>query len=162
MQVLQSIASIASVAHCPFISAPSTDLFGLDSWTELPDDLTGMQETVEYAAWREFRNTEESRYVGLTLPRVLARQPYGDGGLVCNAFNYDEGVDGSDHEAYLWTNAAYHFGENLTRAFAQTGFCVGILGMSDERGLVKSLPLHKLQNPRRRHQDERAHGAHAQ
>ena len=112
LELLERISQVAASAHCPFLSAAGADMFNLDSFTNLdqPRDLAKIFDTTEYAKWKSFRASEDSRYVGLTLPHTLGRSPYGKDGISVDAFNYEDGVDGTDHSKYLWTNAAYSLG----------------------------------------------------
>lgn len=109
MSLLERISNVAAAAHAPFFSAASPQLFGWDSHTEMggPRDLAKIFDTVEYAKWKSFRDSEDSRYVGLTLPHILMRLPYGQATVPVEAFNFEEDVDGRDHKKYLWGNAAY-------------------------------------------------------
>ena len=118
-------------------------MFNLDSYTELglPRDLAKIFDTVEYAKWKSFRESEDSRYVGLTLPQILMRLPYGPDTVPVEAFNFKEDVDGTDHSKYLWSNAAYTLGTRLTDAFAKYGWTVAIRGV-EGGGLVEGLPTH--------------------
>jgi type VI secretion system protein ImpC len=117
--LLERVSNVAAAAHAPFIAAASAGMFGLESFTDLnkPRDLSKIFDTVEYAKWRSFRESEDSRYVALTMPRVLGRLPYGKETVPVEAFDFEEVADG--HEKYLWTNAAYSYGTRLTDAFAR-------------------------------------------
>jgi type VI secretion system protein ImpC len=143
MALLEKISNVAAAAHAPFIAAASPRLFNLDSFTELavPRDLAKLFDTVEYVKWKSFRDSEDSRYVGLTLPHILLRLPYGQDTVPVEAFNFKEDVDGKDHSKYLWGNAAYALGTRLTDAFARYNWCVAIRGV-EGGGLVEGLPAH--------------------
>jgi type VI secretion system protein ImpC len=143
MALLEKISNVAAAAHAPFISAASPQLFNLDSFTDLgvPRDLAKIFDTVEYAKWKSFRDSEDSRYVGLTLPHILMRLPYGPETVPVEAFNFKEDVDGKDHSKYLWANAAWAFGTRLTDAFAKYQWCAAIRGV-EGGGLVEGLPTH--------------------
>lgn len=143
MSLLERISNVAAAAHAPFLSAASPQLFGFDSFTELsrPRDLAKIFETADYVKWRAFRDSEDSRYVGLTLPHTLARLPYGAETVPVEAFNYEEDVDGQNHDKYLWSNAAYALGTRLTESFAQCGWLATIRGV-EGGGLVQGLPTH--------------------
>ena len=143
MALLERVSNVAAAAHAPFFSAAGSGMFGLDSFTELgnPRDLAKIFDTVEYAKWKSFRDSEDSRYVGLTLPHVLGRLPYGQETVPVEAFNYEEDVDGRDHSKYLWMNAAYTMGARLTDAFAKYGWLAAIRGV-EGGGLVEGLPTH--------------------
>lgn len=143
LSLLERISNVAAAAHAPFLSAASPDLFGFDSFTELsrPRDLAKIFETADYVKWRAFRDSEDSRYVGLTLPHTLARLPYGAETVPVEAFNYEEDVDGQNHDKYLWSNAAYALGTRLTESFAQCGWLATIRGV-EGGGLVQGLPTH--------------------
>jgi type VI secretion system protein ImpC len=145
IELLERVSQVAAAAHAPFLSAATPDLFNLDSFTQLdaPRDLAKIFDTTEYAKWKSFRQSEDSRYVGLTLPHVLVRQPYGRDGVSIEGFAYEEGVDGTDHSKYLWGNAAYALGARLTNAFAMHGWCAAIRGV-EGGGLVEGLPVHNF------------------
>ncbi len=143
IELLEKISQVAAAAHAPFLSAASPQLLSMDSYTQLdqPRDIGKIFDTTEYAKWRSFRQSEDSKYVGLTCPRILMRLPYGAETKPIEAFNYEEGVDGTDHSKYLWGNAAYALGARLTNAFAQFGWCAAIRGV-EGGGLVEGLPAH--------------------
>jgi type VI secretion system protein ImpC len=146
LEMLQHISGTAAAAFCPFIAAASEKMFGFDNWTDLakPRDLAKIFDTVEYAKWRSLRDSEDSRFVTLTMPRVLARLPYGEKTKVVEAFNYEE-INEKDgklaHEDYCWMNAAYVLGERITAAFAEHGWTTAIRG-AEGGGKVDNLPLH--------------------
>lgn len=138
------MSHVAAAAHAPFISGASPELMGLESFSDLgkPRDLAKIFDTVEYAKWKSFRESEDSRYVGLVLPHYLGRLPYHPkDGTPVEGFNYVENVDGTDHSKYLWVNAAYAFAARLTDAFDQFGWCAAIRGV-EGGGLVEDLPTH--------------------
>ena len=144
MYFVEQMAHVAAASHAPFIAAASEEMFGLESFTELgrPRDLAKVFDTVEYAKWKSFRDSEDSRYVGLTLPRFLGRLPYNPkDGTTVEGFNYVEDVTGDDHSRYLWCNTAYAFGARLTKAFEDYGWCAAIRGV-EGGGLVEELPTH--------------------
>ena len=127
------------------VSAASPDLFNLPSYTSLdaPRDLAKIFDTTEYAKWKSFRQTEDSRYVALCLPRTLGRLPYGKDTKPVEAFNYEEHVDGTDHSKYLWMNAAYALASRMTNSFSKYGMCVAMRGV-EGGGLVEGLPVHNF------------------
>jgi type VI secretion system protein ImpC len=141
--LLEKISNVAASAHAPFLSAAAPSLLGLENFTDLPNprDLAKKFETPDYAMWKSFRDSEDSRYVGLTLPHILMRLPYGPDTVPVEAFNFKEDVDGTDHSKYLWGNAAYAFGARLTDAFAKYGWCAAIRGV-EGGGRVDGLPTH--------------------
>jgi type VI secretion system protein ImpC len=144
MYFIEQMSHVAAAAHAPFLTAASPELMGLESFADLgkPRDLSKVFDTVEYAKWKSFRDAEDSRYVGLTVPRFLGRLPYNPkDGLSTEGFNFVEQTDGSDHGKYLWVNAAYAFGARLTAAFEQYGWCAAIRGV-EGGGLVEDLPTH--------------------
>jgi type VI secretion system protein ImpC len=145
MELLEKIASVAAAAHAPFVSGASPEMFNLESYTQLdqPRDLAKIFDTTEYAKWKSFRQSEDSRYVALTAPRVLIRQPYGMNTVPVEAFNYEEQVDGTDHSKYLWANAAWALGTRITQAFALYGWTATIRGV-ESGGLVDGLPVHNF------------------
>lgn len=151
LTLLRLISGVASAAFCPFLSAASPALFGFDDWTELPHpkDLKAIFETKPYVKWRGFRESEDSRFVTLAMPRVLARLPHGSQTDPIDEFAFEEvptdpgsGVPlkvGS--EQYTWMNAAYVLATRLMEAFAETGFCTRIRGRNSG-GQVPNLPVH--------------------
>ncbi|HET8695387.1 MAG: type VI secretion system contractile sheath large subunit [Burkholderiales bacterium] len=144
MYFVEQMSHVAAASHAPFISAASPELFGLEAFTDLgkPRDLAKVFDTVEYAKWKSFRESEDARYVGLTLPHFLGRQPFDPkDGVTCEGFNFVERTDGTDHSRYLWVNAAYAFGARLTAAFELYGWCAAIRGV-EGGGLVEGLPTH--------------------
>jgi type VI secretion system protein ImpC len=145
IDLLEKISQVAASAHAPFISAASPDMFNLDTFTQLdaPRDMGKIFDTTEYAKWKSFRASEDSRYVALTCPRILMRLPYGKETKPVEGFGYEERVDGSDHSKYLWGNAAYSLAARMTNAFAQYGWCAAIRGV-EGGGLVQGLPVHNF------------------
>jgi len=145
IELLEKISNVAAAAHAPFISAASPEMFNLDSFTSLdaPRDLAKVFDTTEYAKWKSFRQSEDSRYVALTGPRVLMRLPYGKATKPVEEFAYEERVDGSDHSKYLWGSSAFALGAKLTAAFAMYGWCAAIRGV-EGGGLVEGLPVHNF------------------
>ncbi|MGO4260765.1 type VI secretion system contractile sheath large subunit [Lysobacter sp. TAB13] len=143
MYLVEEISHVAAAAHAPFLSAASAQLLGFESFTELsgPRDLAKIFDTVEYAKWKSFRGSEDSRYVGLTMPHVLGRLPYGPDTSPVEAFNFTETVTGKEHERYLWMNAAYALGSKITDAFAKYGWTAAIRGV-EGGGLVEGMPTH--------------------
>ncbi|PJJ96067.1 type VI secretion system contractile sheath large subunit [Lysobacteraceae bacterium NML03-0222] len=144
MYFVEQMSHVAAAAHAPFISAASEEMFGLESFTELgkPRDLAKIFDTVEYAKWKSFRNSEDSRYVGLTLPRFLGRLPYHPKeGTTVEGFNFIEDVEAADHSNFLWCNTAYAMAARLTQAFEDFGWCAAIRGV-EGGGLVEDLPTH--------------------
>lgn len=150
ISLLSKMSNIAAAGFCPFLSASSPKMFGFESFTELskPRDLEKIFESAEYIPWRSFRDSEDSRFVTLTMPRTLARLPYGKATKPVEAFNFEEAnvtADGkhieSEHNSYCWMNAAYTLGTTLTQAFAKYGWCTSIRG-AEGGGKVEGLPSH--------------------
>jgi type VI secretion system protein ImpC len=141
--LLQKMAQVAAAAHAPFVTAASPQLFGWDTYSDLTEvrDLAKIFDRTEYLKWRSFRESDDSRYVGLCLPHTLMRLPYGEESVPTETFRFEEDVDGTDHKKYLWGNAAYSFGTRLTEAFALYNWCVAIRGV-EGGGLVQGLPYH--------------------
>ena len=141
--LLEKISQVAAAAHAPFISAAAPEMFNLESFSELekPRDLAKIFDNVQYAKWKAFRETEDSRYVALTAPRMLLRDPYGPDTPPLEGLDFHERVDGTDHNKYLWGNAAYALGARVTQAFAKFGWCATIRGV-ESGGLVEGLPVH--------------------
>lgn len=146
MALLEKISQVAAAANAPFVGAANPQLFGWDNYQDLTEvrDLAKIFDRTEFAKWRSFRESEDSRYVGLTLPRTLARLPYGKDTVPTESFNFQEDVTGKDHHKYLWSNAAYAFGTRLTEAFALYQWCAAIRGV-EGGGLVQGLPTHTFQ-----------------
>ena len=143
IQLLKMISNVAAAAHAPFVSAAASKMFNLDRYDELskPRDLAKIFDSVEYAAWKSFRESEDSRYVALTLPRVLARLPYGQEFKKVSEFNFEEDVDGTNHDKYLWMNAAWAYATRITDAFAKYGWMARTRGV-EGGGKVEGLPVH--------------------
>lgn len=141
--LLESLSHIAAAAHAPFIGAASPHLFGLQGFPDLgrTRQFARVFDTVEYARWKAFRESEDARYVGLVLPRVLGRLPYGSDTQPVAAFAYEEEVAGADHGHFLWCNAVYAYAGRLTVAFARHGWLAAIRGV-EGGGLVEDLPVH--------------------
>src|SRR5210317_1028230 len=143
VEILSGIAQIAAAAHAPFISAADPGLMNMDTWQELgnPRDLTKIMQTAEYAPWRSLRDSEDSRYLGLTMPRFLSRIPYGAKTEPVEEFDFEEDTEDADHSKYCWSNAAYAMGANINRAFKLYGWCSRIRG-AESGGMVEGLPCH--------------------
>jgi type VI secretion system protein ImpC len=143
IELLEKVAQVAAGAHAPFLSAASPELLNLENFTDIGGvrDIGKIFDSTEYAKWKSFRQSEDSRYIGLVAPHVLMRLPYGRDTKQVDAFNYEEGVDGSHHDKYLWGNAAYALGARLTSAFSKHGWCAAIRGV-EGGGLVEGLPAH--------------------
>jgi type VI secretion system protein ImpC len=145
IELLEKISNVAAAAHAPFMTAASHEMMNLESWSELdtPRDLAKIFDSTEYAKYKAFRNSEDARYVALTAPRVLMREPYGSATVPIEAFNYEERVDGSNHDHYCWGNAAYTLAANVNKAFAYYGWTASIRGV-ESGGLVDGLPVHNF------------------
>jgi len=143
VEMLSGISQICAASHTPFIAAAAPTLMNMDSWQELmdPRDITKIFQTPEYAAWRSLRASEDSRYVGLTMPRTLSRLPYGAKTSPVEEFDFEEDTEGADHSKYVWSNAAYAMGVNINRAFKLYGWCARIRG-AESGGMVEELPVH--------------------
>lgn len=144
IQLLEEISHVAAAAHAPFLSAANAGMFALSQYTDLPRprDLSKLFETSDYARWKSFRQTDDSRYVGLTLPRVIGRLPYGAKTIPVETFNFEESIHEDDHgNSYLWMNAAYELAGRLVDAFEEYGWCAAIRGV-EGGGLVQSLPTY--------------------
>jgi len=150
VETLRLISNVAAAGFSPFISAAGPGMFGFDDYTELskPRDLAKIFESAEYMKWRSFRDSEDSRFVSLVMPRVIARLPYGEKTKAIDEFDYEEApIDTSGaarsmgHHDYCWMNAAYVMGARMTDSFAKTGFCVTIRG-AEGGGKVENLPMH--------------------
>lgn len=143
VEMLGEIAKISAAIHAPFISAAAPTVMQMDSWSELsnPRDLTKIFQTPDYAAWNSLRESEDARYLGLTMPRYLARLPYGARTNPVEEFDFEEDTGDADHGSYTWSNSAYTMGVNINRAFKSYGWCSRIRGV-ESGGLVEGLPTH--------------------
>jgi type VI secretion system protein ImpC len=146
IKLLQHIASVSAMAHAPFFAAAGPEFFGLDNFKGIPNlkDLKSIFEGPQYIKWQSFRESEDSRYVALTLPRFLLRLPYGSETKPVKAFNYEENVSAS-HEHYLWGNTAFTFASRLTDSFAKYRWCTNIIGPLGG-GAVEDLPVHQFES----------------
>jgi type VI secretion system protein ImpC len=145
VELLSSMAKVAAAAHAPFIAAAAPSVMLMDSWQELanPRDLTKIFQTPEHAAWRSFRESEDSRYIGLAMPRFLARQPYGAKTDPVEAFDFEEDTSAAGSKNYTWANAAYAMAVNINRSFKEYGWCSRIRGI-ESGGAVEGLPVHSF------------------
>jgi type VI secretion system protein ImpC len=149
MELIRKVSNVAAAAFCPFVSAADSSLLGLNSWQELsnPRDLEKVQTSQEFAKWRGFRETDDSRFVTMAMPRVLARLPYGEATRPADTFNFEETERGTksterlEHNDYCWMNAAYVLGERVTNAMTQHNWATAIRG-AEGGGKVENLPLH--------------------
>ncbi|WP_417689109.1 type VI secretion system contractile sheath large subunit [Roseibium sp.] len=143
VEILSEMSKVAAAAHAPFLTGADPSLFQMDSWAELanPRDLTKIFQTPEYAAWRSLRESEDSRYLGLAMPRFLGRHPYGAKTDPVEEFAFEEDTEGSSAESYCWVNAAYGMARNITRSFKEYGWCTRIRGV-ESGGVVDNLPTH--------------------
>ena len=143
VELLSSMAKVAAAAHAPFISAAAPSVMLMESWNELanPRDLTKIFQTPEHAAWRSFRESEDSRYVGLTMPRFLARQPYGAKSNPVEEFDFEEDTSAEGSKNYTWANSSYAMAVNINRSFKEYGWCSRIRGI-ESGGAVEGLPVH--------------------
>jgi type VI secretion system protein ImpC len=143
VEILTGMAQIAAAAHAPFITAANASLMNMETWQELgnPRDLTKIFQTPEYAAWRSLRESENAKYLALTMPRFLGRLPYGAKTQPVDEFDFEEDTEGADHSKYAWCNSAYAMGANITRAFKLYGWCARIRG-AESGGMVEGLPCH--------------------
>jgi len=145
VEMLGEIAKVAAASHSPFIAGTAPSVMQMESWSELsnPRDLAKIFTTPEYAAWRSLREADDSRYIGLAMPRFLARRPYGAKTEPVDEFDYEEDTEGADSSKYAWANSAYAMAANITRAFKLWGWCSRIRGR-ESGGIVEGLPLHSF------------------
>jgi type VI secretion system protein ImpC len=143
VQLLGDMAQVAAAAHAPFLAGAGPTVMQMDSWSELrnPRDLTKIFQTPEYAAWRSLREAEDSRYLGLCMPRFLSRLPYGAKTEPVDEFAFEEDVSGEEGERFVWSNSAYAMATNITRAFKLYGWCSNIRGV-ESGGAVEGLPTY--------------------
>jgi type VI secretion system protein ImpC len=143
VELLAGIAQVAAAAHAPFIAAAAPATMQMESWAELanPRDLTKIFQNAEYAAWRSLRDSDDSKYIGLAMPRFLSRMPYGAKTNPVEEFEFEEDTAGADSSKYNWSNAAYAMAVNINRAFKLYGWCSRIRGV-ESGGAVEGLPVH--------------------
>jgi len=143
VELLGGIAQVAAASHAPFIAAANSGLMGMDNWNELsnPRDLAKIFSTPDYAAWRSLRESDDAKYLALTMPRTLARLPYGAETNPVEEFNFEEDTAGADSSKYTWQNAAYAMAVNINRSFKEYGWCSRIRGI-ESGGAVEGLPTH--------------------
>lgn len=141
--LLRNISKVAAAAHMPFIGSVGPEFFGKENMEEVAaiKDIGNYFDRAEYIKWKAFRDSDDSRYIGLTMPRVLGRLPYGPDTVPVRSFNYVEQVKGPDHDRYLWTNASFAFAANMVKSFIKNGWCVQIRG-PQAGGAVTNLPIH--------------------
>jgi len=141
--LLRNISKVSAAAHMPFVGAVGPAFFGKESMEEVAaiKDIGNYFDRAEYIKWKAFRDSDDARYIGLTMPRVLGRLPYGPDTIPVRNFNYIESVKGPDHGKYLWTNASFAFAANMVKSFITNGRCVQIRG-PQSGGAVTELPIH--------------------
>jgi type VI secretion system protein ImpC len=145
VKLLTRIAQVAAAVHAPFISGAAPSVLVMESWHELsdPKDIAKVFMAPDYAAWRSLRESEDAKYIGLAVPRFLARLPHGAKTLPVAEFEFEEQTCSGNHSRYVWVNSAYAMAGNIARSFALYGWCAAISGASD--GLVEGLPVHLWQ-----------------
>lgn len=143
VETLGELAKIGAACHAPVLSAAAPSLFGMENWQELgnPRDLQKIFSTPDYAAWRSLRESEDSRYLGITMPRFLSRRPYGAKSDPVEEFDFEEDTSGQDASKYTWSNSAYAMAVNINRSYKQFGWCSRIRGI-EAGGAVEGLPTH--------------------
>lgn len=144
VSLLREMSGICASAHAPFIAAAAPQLFKMESWQELPNpqDLEGIVSSPDYASWQSLRESEDARYIGLTMPRVLGRLPYGAETTPVKGFDFEEAIDGK-HDHYVWMNAAFPMGVNINRSHKLYGWGTQIRGV-ESGGTVTNLPVHSF------------------
>jgi type VI secretion system protein ImpC len=143
VEMLGELARIGAAAHSPFIAGAAPSVMQMESWQELanPRDLTKIFSNTEYAAWQSLRESDDARYLGLAMPRFLARLPYGARTNPVDEFDFEENTDGASHDRYTWANSAYAMAVNINRSFKHFGWCTAIRGV-ESGGAVENLPCH--------------------
>lgn len=145
VKLLQSMASVSAMAHAPFVAAAGPQFFGVDSFADLPNlkDLNAVFEGPQFTKWNAFRQSEDARFVGLTLPHFLLRVPYGDATVPARKFHYEESVE-NDNRRFVWGNAAFAFATRLSESFAEFRWCANIIGPQGG-GTVNDLPVYNYE-----------------
>ena len=143
VELLEKISEVSAASHAPFLSGTSPEMFNLESFTDLnkPRDLSKIFDSTEYARWKAFRESEDSRYTALTGPRMMLREPFSEDSVEVSSFNFSEDLDGMEHDDYLWGNSAWALASRVTDSFAKHGWCATIRGV-ESGGLVEGLPVH--------------------
>jgi type VI secretion system protein ImpC len=143
VDLLSQMAKVCAAAHAPFLAGADPAVMLMQSWSELanPRDITKLFDTPEHAGWRALRESEDSRYVGLALPRFLARAPYGARTNPVDEFDFEEDTSGGASDRYVWANAAYAMAANINRSFKEYGWCSQIRGV-ESGGALEGLPVH--------------------
>jgi type VI secretion system protein ImpC len=143
VELLSGIAQVCAACHAPFVTAAAPSLLQMESWKELanPRDLTKIFSTPDYAAWKSLRESDDARYIAMTMPRVLARLPYGAKTNPVEEFNFEEDTGAADHSKYSWMNSAYAMATNINQSFKAFGWCSRIRGI-ESGGAVEGLPVH--------------------
>jgi type VI secretion system protein ImpC len=146
VKLMRYMSSVGAMAHAPVIAATAPQMFGCEKFEELANlkDLDALFESPKYAKWHGFRESEDSRYMGLVVPNFLLRQPYGPDTVPVKGFNYQEGADGKT-ENYLWGSAAFAFATKLSESFAKYRWCPNIIG-PQSGGAVENLPTHTFES----------------
>ena len=141
--LMRNIAKVSAAAHMPFIGSVGPAFFLKENMEQVAaiKDISNYFDRAEYIKWKSFRDTDDARYLGLVMPRVLGRLPYGPDTVPVRSFNYVEQVKGPDHDKYLWTNASFAFAANMVKSFINNGWCVQIRG-PQSGGAVQDLPIH--------------------
>ena len=144
MELLRNVASVSAMSHVPFLGAAGKEFFGIDSWDQLPNlkDLHAIFEMPQYTKWRSLRENEDSRYLGLTLPRFLLRLPYGENTTPAKNFNFTETV--ADNEDFCWGNTSFALASRMADSFAKYRWCSNIIG-PQSGGAVENLPLYQFE-----------------
>jgi len=145
VELLEKISEVSAAAHAPFLSGTSPEMFNLESFTDLnkPRDLSKIFDSTEYARWKSFRESEDSRYTSLTGPRMMLREPFSEDSVEVTSFNFSEDLDGMEHADYLWGNSAWALASRVTDSFAKHGWCATIRGV-ESGGMVEGLPVHNF------------------
>jgi type VI secretion system protein ImpC len=145
VELLAQIAQISAASHAPFITGVAPSTLQMDSWSELanPRDLTKIFSTPDYAAWRSLRESDDSRYIGMAMPRFLSRLPYGAKTDPVDEFDFEEDTEAANSSNYTWSNAAYAMATNINRSFKLYGWCSRIRGI-ESGGAVENLPVHSF------------------
>lgn len=143
IECLKAISHVAAAAHAPFLAAADCELFNINSFEDLdkPKHLGKLFNSAEYGAWQNFRSLEDSKYITLTLPRVIMREPYGNKGIPVKEFHFTEDLNGTEHEKYLWGSPAFSLAQRMTESFREFGWFSNIRG-SENGGVVSALPYH--------------------
>jgi type VI secretion system ImpC/EvpB family protein len=144
---LKLLAAVSAAAFAPTVLAAAPELLEIDDFTDLAGvaDPTTVFRSNDYVRWRGLFSQEDIRFIAVTLPRVLARPPWGDDPCRVDRFRYQEYAP--DVASRVWSSAGYAFAATVVRAFANFAWPADVRGVDTDResgGLVDHLPAERF------------------